>query len=180
MRTAVPLTDQVTGLYAALSIMGALFKRATTGVGEHVDMAMIDCATAIVSAVGGLVPQWPAGAARGQRQSIAAPSELFQTLDGKMIIASGNDGQWAAICKALGIEHLIDDPRLNSLAARVEHRELCHRNRRGHSSSSSCRRDRRIEQGGCALRPDQRHRAVLQRPSRPRADGTQGGAPGRG
>ena len=127
MRTAVPLTDQVTGLYAALSIVGALFKRTTTGVGEHIDMAMIDCATAIVSPLSaGWFLSGQQAPRVGNDNPIAAPSGLFQTLDGKMIIASGNDSQWAAICKALGIEHLIDDPRLNSPAARVEHRELCH------------------------------------------------------
>ena len=127
MRTAVPLTDQVTGLYAALSIAGALFKRMTTGVGEHIDMAMIDCATAIVSPLSaGWFLSGQQAPRVGNDNPIAAPSGLFQTLDGKMIIASGNDSQWAAVCKALGIEHLIDDPRLNSPAARVAHRELCH------------------------------------------------------
>ncbi len=127
MRTAVPLTDQVTGLYAAVAILGALFKRVTTGQGQHIDMAMIDCATAIASPmsssffVGGTQPP-----RTGNDNPIAAPSGVFETADGKIIIASGNNGQFAGLCKALGLEHLTTDPRLASNPLRVEHRALVH------------------------------------------------------
>ena len=127
MRTAVPLTDQVTGLYAAVAILGALFQRVTTGVGQHIDMAMIDCATAIASPLSagfflnGKPPQRV-----GNDNPIAAPSGVFDTADGRIIIASGNNAQFKGLCRALDLMALLDDPRLASNPLRVEHRALVH------------------------------------------------------
>lgn len=127
MRTAVPLTDQVTGLYAAVAILGALFQRVSTGVGQHIDMAMIDCATAIASPLSagffltGKPPQRV-----GNDNPIAAPSGVFDTADGRMIIASGNNAQFKGLCRALDLMPLLDDPRLASNPLRVEHRALVH------------------------------------------------------
>ena len=127
MRTAVPLTDQVTGLYAALAILGALFARVSSGAGQHIDMAMIDCATAIASPLSAgyfLSGRQPQRA--GNDNPIAAPSGVFPTADGPMIIASGNNGQFAGLCRALGLTALLEDPRLGSNPLRVANRTLVH------------------------------------------------------
>jgi crotonobetainyl-CoA:carnitine CoA-transferase CaiB-like acyl-CoA transferase len=127
MRTAVPLTDQVTGLYAAVAILGALLQRGITGEGRHIDMAMIDCAAAIASplSIGWAITGRQAPRV-GNDNPIAAPSGVFPAADGRLIIASGNDAQFAGVCRALGLSALRADPRAATNPLRVANRELVH------------------------------------------------------
>jgi len=124
MRTAVPITDITTGLYAAISILGALIHRSQTGLGQFIDAAMIDSAVALNGhlAIGylmtGKVP-----ARIGNANPIASPSEVHATRDGHMIVAAGNDGQFKALASAIGLPQLAGDSRFRSNSDRVRNRK---------------------------------------------------------
>lgn len=123
MRTAIPLTDILTGLYASVALMGALYHRQATGEGQLIDAAMIDAAVAANGhlALGyhmtGKVPQ-----RAGNSNPVASPSEVFPCRDGHLIVAAGNNGQFAALCRVLGCEALLGDPRFAQNTDRVRNR----------------------------------------------------------
>ncbi|MDR3468589.1 MAG: CoA transferase [Xanthobacteraceae bacterium] len=123
MRTAVPITDITTGLYATISILGALIHRSQTGLGQFIDAAMIDAAVALTGhlAIGylmtGKVPP-----RIGNANPIASPSEVHTTADGQIIVAAGNDGQFKALASAIGEPQLPDDARFRSNSDRVRNR----------------------------------------------------------
>ncbi len=112
LRTAIPLTDMVTGLYAAIAILAALMHRNATGEGQFIDAAMLDSAVALNAnlAVGflmnGKVPK-----RSGNTNAVVAPSDLFETADGNVIIAVSNDAQFRSFCTLIGAPELADDPR---------------------------------------------------------------------
>ncbi|MGS1009731.1 CaiB/BaiF CoA transferase family protein [Achromobacter anxifer] len=123
MRTAIPITDVVTGLYAAIAILGALLHQRQTGMGQHVDASMLDASVALNGhlAVGYLMTgQLPAR--QGNTNPIAAPSEVFACADGRMILAAGNNIQFSAMCDVLERPDLGADPRFATNALRVAHR----------------------------------------------------------
>ena len=104
MRTAVALTDIVTGLYATTAIVSALYHRLNTGEGQYIDMALMDGAMATNGhlATGFLVGgvQQPRA---GNGNPTGAPSGVFKAKDGDIIVAAGNNGQFQSLCKALGL-----------------------------------------------------------------------------
>lgn len=123
MRTAIPITDVVTGLYAAIAILGALLHQRRTGTGQYVDTSMLDASVALSGhlAVGYLMTgRLPAR--QGNTNPIAAPSEVFACVDGRMILAAGNNAQFHALCEVLDRQDLAADPRFASNASRVAHR----------------------------------------------------------
>ena len=123
MRTAIPVTDIFTGLYATVSILGALYERNRSGLGQHIDAAMIDAAVAVNGhlAIGymltGKVPP-----RIGNANPVAAPSEIFATADGQLIVAAGNNTQFGNLLEAIGHPELRDDERFASNFGRVKHR----------------------------------------------------------
>jgi crotonobetainyl-CoA:carnitine CoA-transferase CaiB-like acyl-CoA transferase len=123
MRTAVALTDVVTGLYATTAIVAALYHRLNTGEGQYIDMALMDGAMATNGhlAVGYLLNGMPPPRL-GNSNPIGAPSGVFPTQDGFIIVAAGNNGQLQALCKALGLPDLTQEPRYANNAMRIANR----------------------------------------------------------
>ena len=128
MRSAVPIADIFTGLYAAIGILGALIQRGQTGEGQSIDAAMVDVTTAINAhlALGylmtGNVPQ-----RQGNNNPITAPSEVFRAQDGYFSMSAGNAGQFTGLLQALEIgTALALDPRFASGMARIKHRRALH------------------------------------------------------
>ena len=125
LRVGVALTDLFTGVYAATAILAALEVRNRTGVGQHIDMALLDVGMAILAnqAAGflntGQVPQ-----RQGNSHPSLAPYQEFQTLDGAMLLAIGNDGQFARFCDAVAHPEWAADPRFASNTLRVKNREV--------------------------------------------------------
>jgi crotonobetainyl-CoA:carnitine CoA-transferase CaiB-like acyl-CoA transferase len=123
MRTAIPLTDIATGLYATISILAALIHRDRTGEGQFIDAAMLDASVALNGhlAIGylmtGKIPQ-----RIGNANPIASPSEVFATRDGRLIVAAGNNGQFQALAREIGLPELSDDPRFKTNGDRVRNR----------------------------------------------------------
>lgn len=125
MRTAIPITDILTGLYVTIALLAALYHRRDTGEGQYLDMAMLDASVAANGHLGlgylmtGVLPQ-----RAGNSNPVAAPSEVFACLDGHLIIAAGNDGQYASLCKVLGCPELADDPRFQKNMVRIGNRDI--------------------------------------------------------
>jgi crotonobetainyl-CoA:carnitine CoA-transferase CaiB-like acyl-CoA transferase len=111
LRVGVALADVLTGLYASNAILAALHKRAETGRGQHIDVALLDVQVAALAnqamnyLVTGNVP-----ARTGNAHPTIVPYQTFRASDGYMIIAVGNDGQFARLSKALGLS-FAGDPR---------------------------------------------------------------------
>jgi crotonobetainyl-CoA:carnitine CoA-transferase CaiB-like acyl-CoA transferase len=124
MKAGVAFADVFTGVYAANAIQAALIHRDRTGAGSHIDMALLDVQVAVLAnqALNYLV----SGAAPfrlGNAHPNIAPYQAFAASDGHVIIAVGNDGQFARLCQAMGRPDLASDGRFATNAARVAHRE---------------------------------------------------------
>ncbi len=123
-RVGVAVTDIMTGLYATIGVLAALQEREQSGLGQYVDLALLDVTAAILAnqasnyLVGGKVP-----GRIGNIHPNIVPYQVFATSDGYCIVAVGNDGQFRNFVRTLGCEELADDPRYASNRARVEHRE---------------------------------------------------------
>ena len=123
-RVGVALTDLFTGVYACSAILAALEVRHRTGLGQHIDMALLDVGMATLAnqAAGflntGKVPQ-----RQGNSHPSLAPYQDFPTADGSMLLAIGNDGQFARFCEAAGQPQWAQDTRYASNTLRVTHRE---------------------------------------------------------
>ena len=123
-RVGVALTDLFTGVYATSAILAALEVRNRTGEGQLIDMALLDVGMAILAnqAAGfvntGNVPQ-----RQGNSHPSLAPYQDFPTEDGAMLLAIGNDGQFARFCEAAERPEWAADPRFATNTLRVTHRE---------------------------------------------------------
>ena len=118
MRSAVPIADIFTGLYAAIGILAAIIHRRDTGEGQYIDAAMMDVTTAINAhlALGylmtGKVPQ-----RQGNNNPITAPSEVFRGADGHFTMSAANAGQFDSLLRVLGLDPalaLAQDERLSA------------------------------------------------------------------
>ena len=123
-RVGVAVIDLFTGIYACSAILAALEVRHRSGVGQHIDMALLDVGMAILAnqAAGflnsGQVPQ-----RQGNSHPSLVPYQDFATEDGSMLLAIGNDGQFARFCEAAGHPEWATDPLFASNTLRVKHRE---------------------------------------------------------
>lgn len=123
LRVGVALTDLFTGVYASTAILAALEVRHRTGEGQHIDMALLDVGMAILANQAsaflntGDVPQ-----RQGNTHPSLAPYQEFRTLDGAMLLAIGNNGQFARFCEAAGHAEWAADERFATNTLRVKHR----------------------------------------------------------
>jgi crotonobetainyl-CoA:carnitine CoA-transferase CaiB-like acyl-CoA transferase len=124
MRTAIPVTDVVTGLYAAIGVLGALYHRRATGEGQFLDAAMLDASVALNGHLAlGYLMSGKLPPRVGNTNPIASPSEVFDCADGQLILAAGNNGQFQALCRVLGQPQWVQDERFATNALRVTHRD---------------------------------------------------------
>lgn len=124
LRVGVAVIDLFTGMYATTAILAALHARERTGRGQHIDIALLDVAMATLANQGasylnaGVVPQ-----RQGNSHPSLVPYQDFPTQDGRMLLAIGNDGQFARFCQAAGTDWA-GDARFATNAARVAHRQV--------------------------------------------------------
>lgn len=123
LKVGVALTDVMTGLYATVAVLSALAARHKTGRGQHIDLALLDVQIASLAnqasnyLVGGTAP-----ARMGNAHPNIVPYQDFPTADGYMIIAVGNDRQFASFCNVLGHSEWVEDQRFATNPARVKNR----------------------------------------------------------
>ncbi|MFM5884901.1 MAG: CaiB/BaiF CoA transferase family protein [Novosphingobium sp.] len=124
MKAGIPITDLSTGLYATISVLAALNHRNRTGEGQHIDLALLDAQVALLANQasgwlnGGLEPR-----RMGNQHPTIAPYQDFACADGEILIALGNDRQFAALCAVLGVSELAEDGRFAVSAERSANRE---------------------------------------------------------
>ncbi|MGE4281579.1 MAG: CaiB/BaiF CoA transferase family protein [Magnetospirillum sp.] len=124
VKVGIGNADLITGLYAGFAILSALRHRDRTGQGQHVDMALLDCQLALMTyeaenyLLSGEAPQ-----RRGNGHPNIVPYQVFRAADGYLILAVGNDGQFAKFCEFAGCPELAADSRFATNPARLKHRE---------------------------------------------------------
>jgi crotonobetainyl-CoA:carnitine CoA-transferase CaiB-like acyl-CoA transferase len=124
LKVGIPVSDLFTGQYAAISILAAITHRLRTGEGQYIDCALLDSQIAVLVnqamnyLVGGTIPQ-----RLGNAHPNVVPYRDFATADGFILIAVGNDRQFAALCKLLARTDLLADERFTTNVNRVQNRE---------------------------------------------------------
>jgi CoA:oxalate CoA-transferase len=114
--------DITAGLFTAVGILAALCERARTGLGRHVDVAMLDCQVATLeNAIARYVATGAVPGPLGSRHPSITPFQAFATRDGHVIVAAGNDALFAKLADALGRPELAADPRFRSNDDRTRH-----------------------------------------------------------
>jgi len=119
-KVGVPIVDLMTGMYATVAILAAVARRAETGHGETVDLAMLDVQAAFLAnqamnwLVGGRTPQ-----RGGNRHPNIQPQDVFPCAAGQIVLAVGNDGQFAKLCEVIGRPDWAQDERFARNASRV-------------------------------------------------------------
>ncbi|MFT7287384.1 MAG: crotonobetainyl-CoA:carnitine CoA-transferase CaiB-like acyl-CoA transferase [Halieaceae bacterium] len=123
-KVGVALTDVMTGLYASIGILAALTERDRSGLGQHVDLALLDVTAATLAnqatnyLVGGLNPT-----RLGNAHPNIVPYQSFVANDGELIVAVGNDAQFQRYVRVLGLEELARDERFVTNQLRVRNRD---------------------------------------------------------
>ena len=145
VRSGWSIADLTAGMWAALSVVGALFQRNLTGEGQYVESSLFEGQVSLMTYfattffVTGQI-----GQRLGSAHFSIAPYQAIETSDGYVIIAVANDGLFVKLCNGLNIAHLLDDERFAKNAARVKHRpqliEELHRVTRGYTATELVQR----------------------------------------
>jgi formyl-CoA transferase len=124
-KAGIAVTDLMTGMYASVAILAALAQRDRTGRGQWIDACLFDSAVAMMAVMNMnyLVSEVVPGRAGNAHQNIV-PYQSFACADGHLILAVGNDGQFAKFCDIAGKRDWAADSRYATNAARVRHRDL--------------------------------------------------------
>lgn len=123
-KVGIAAADIMTGLYASIAILAAIEHRHMSGVGQYIDMALLDVQVATLANMNlnylcsGKVPH-----RQGNAHANIVPYQVFKATDNDIIIAVGNDSQFVKLCKVLGCPEYATDDRYAMNANRVRHRE---------------------------------------------------------
>lgn len=124
VKVGVAIADILAGLYGVIGIQAALAQRQRSGLGQHVDIALMDCMLASLAnqnlncLVSGQSP-----GRMGTAHPNIVPYQVFAVADGYLMLAVGNDGQFRRLCQVLDQPALADEPDFATNAARVQHRQ---------------------------------------------------------
>ena len=122
-KVGVAVADLFTGMYAVTAILAALRHRDRTGQGQAIDMALLDSQVAMLANLGaGYLASGVAPQRAGNAHQSIVPYQVFEVADGHLILAVGNDAQFARFCAVAGCAELAADPRFARNAGRVRHR----------------------------------------------------------
>lgn len=123
MKVGIAISDLLTGMYATTAILAALEHRNVSGEGQYIDMSLLDCMVTISSYqainyfLSGKVPT-----RMGNAHSNMVPYQVFKCREGDVIVAVGNDSQYRALCRVIGMEALGSDPRFATAGQRNRNR----------------------------------------------------------
>jgi glutaryl-CoA transferase len=124
-KVGIAVTDVLAGMYASLAITAAIAHRERTGAGQHIDLALLD--TIVAFNANQILNYWCSGAVperHGNAHANIVPYQVFRCSDRDLILAVGNDGQFAAFCQVAGRSELARDPRFRTNPDRVRNRGL--------------------------------------------------------
>lgn len=122
-KVGVAVADLMTGMYATSAVLAALFERTRSGLGQHLDIALLDCQLAMLAnqsmnyLTSGVAPR-----RFGNAHSNVVPYQTFAASDGHLIIAVGNDSQFRALCQVIGASEIAEDVRFATNTARSVNR----------------------------------------------------------
>jgi formyl-CoA transferase len=124
-KVGVAVSDLFTGMYATSAILAALIERGRSGRGQHIDMALLDVQVAMLANLSSsyFVSGDPPARMGNAHQNIV-PYHVFHAADEFLIVAVGNDGQFARFCEVVGAPEWARDPRFATNPQRVRHRDL--------------------------------------------------------
>ena len=123
-KVGVAVADIMTGLYSTIAILAAIEHRHSSGEGQYIDMALLDVQVATIANMNmnylcsGKVP-----GRQGNAHANIVPYQVFNAADGELILAVGNDTQFAKLCAVLGCPEIAGDERYAKNANRVRHRD---------------------------------------------------------
>lgn len=123
-KAGVAVTDVITGLYAALAITGAIHERQRSGLGQFIDLALLDCHIAMLAnqnlnyMTSGVAPT-----RAGNAHQNVVPYQVFEAKDGYLIVAVGNDSQFRSYSQAIGRPELAADPKYQTNSTRITNRD---------------------------------------------------------
>ncbi|TDP01200.1 CaiB/BaiF CoA transferase family protein [Marinomonas balearica] len=126
-KVGIPIIDMMTGMYAAISVLAALAKRAENGEGDVIDIGMLDVATAMLAnqgmnyLVSGNVPS-----RKGNKHPNIQPQDVFEVKDGHIVLAVGNDEQFERFSEALNKPEWSQDVRFSTNKERVNNLDVLH------------------------------------------------------
>ena len=124
VRVGTSIGDITSALFTTIGILSALRHRDQTGEGQLIDVGMLDCQVAILE--NAMVRYFSTGdipRPLGRRHPAITPFEVFESADGYVVIAIGNNELWRKFCEHVGHPELIDDERFNTNALRTENHE---------------------------------------------------------
>jgi crotonobetainyl-CoA:carnitine CoA-transferase CaiB-like acyl-CoA transferase len=123
-RVGIPIADIMTGMYATIAICAAIAYREKSGVGQHLDLALLDTQVGVLANQGlNYLATGKAPGRIGNAHPNIVPYQPFKTKDGDVILACGNDNLFSKFCEVAGCQDLAKDPRFSTNAKRVENRE---------------------------------------------------------
>lgn len=122
-KIGVAFADIFSGLYGVVGIQAALIDRDRTGLDQHVDISLLDCMTGVLANQAmNFLASGKTPTRLGNAHPNIVPYQTFAVSDGHIIVACGNDRQFQALCKTLGVPELTDNPNYASNPQRVENR----------------------------------------------------------
>lgn len=122
-KAGVAVTDIITGMYATIAILGALNERHSSGLGQHIDLSLLDCHVAMLAnqnlnyMTTGVAPR-----RAGNAHQNVVPYQVFKVQDGEVIVATGNDAQYRAYCEVIGRPELGTHPDYINNSQRLKNR----------------------------------------------------------
>lgn len=123
-KVGVAIADVLTGMYATVAVLAAIEHRHSSGRGQYIDMALLDCIVAfggnqvVNYLVSGKVPR-----RFGNAHGSLVPYQVFDTADGQLVVAVGNDQQWQRYCEAMERADLAADARYTKVTGRITLRD---------------------------------------------------------
>lgn len=125
VKVGVAISDVLTGLYAANAIQAALLHAVRTGQGQHIDISLFDSQLAsLVNVASNYLVSGDDALRYGNQHANIVPYQTFTASDGQLVVAVGNDRQFAGLCDLLELHDLSEDIRFKTNAARVAHRDV--------------------------------------------------------
>jgi len=123
-KAGVAVADLMTGMYSTVGILAALHERGRSGLGQHIDMALLDCQVAMMANQNlNYMTSGQAPRRAGNAHQNLVPYQVFAASDGHLIVAVGNDSQFRNYCRVIGLPELADDPRFATNPQRVQNRD---------------------------------------------------------
>ncbi|TDH60154.1 CoA transferase [Dankookia rubra] len=124
-KSGIAVADQMTALYADVAILAALRERDRSGLGQHIDMALLDVQVAGLTNLGlGYLATGRVPPRAGNRLATVYPSDSFRCADGDLMIIVGNDAQFRSFCAALRMPEVSADARFARNAGRLRHADV--------------------------------------------------------